>query len=388
MRSIDAFRGYAILLVIASHVTGHIPSMVWPLKRVVLLGVFGVQLFFIASALTLLMSWHRASGSFSSKCKVFFIHRFFRIAPLYFLAIVFYWFAYRQTPADFKLSTLMATLFFYNAWSPYLIPTVGGWTPVPGGWSISVEFCFYLIFPMLAVMVTNKTRALAFMAFSVVLLAMVPVVGFQLYPELTIEQRNNFLYFSFPNHLIIFAIGFLLHEMLRSQTVLTAVADSRISAVMASMALVAAYIGLAWTPVGQFLNPLTFIPPGHVLISIAFFLWAIVVILKPGRIVVNAAIVAIGKQSFSMYILHFALLYSTKYLLERAWPFSVNGIWSIPYTVVFMVVATAVTYLCAMLTNRCIELPCIRLGKKLGALVAPVRTGSGAQPFSRNSGVS
>lgn len=41
-KSIDALRGYAILMVIAMHIISHVPSMIWPLKRLMLLGSNGV----------------------------------------------------------------------------------------------------------------------------------------------------------------------------------------------------------------------------------------------------------------------------------------------------------------------------------------------------------
>ena len=146
LQVVDALRGYAILLVIAVHSIGHNKDLVWPVIRPLLLGFYGVQLFFLASALTLLMSWSRSDDSFARRSGKFLIRRFFRIAPLYYLAVLFYWFAYQAKPADFSIELLLGSLLFYNAWSPYLVPTVPGWTPVPGGWSIGVEFCFYFIF--------------------------------------------------------------------------------------------------------------------------------------------------------------------------------------------------------------------------------------------------
>ena len=58
-------RGYAILLVITCHETYWFPELPYPVHRVTVLGWHGVQLFFLASAVTLMMSWqYRRPGWF------------------------------------------------------------------------------------------------------------------------------------------------------------------------------------------------------------------------------------------------------------------------------------------------------------------------------------
>jgi exopolysaccharide production protein ExoZ len=60
---IDALRGWAILGVIAFHVSQYFPGLEYPLRTVVGEGARGVQLFFVISALSLMLSWHqRADG--------------------------------------------------------------------------------------------------------------------------------------------------------------------------------------------------------------------------------------------------------------------------------------------------------------------------------------
>jgi peptidoglycan/LPS O-acetylase OafA/YrhL len=198
LQVIDALRGYAILIVIAVHTLGYVPDLAWPVKRVLTMGFYGVQLFFLASAVTLMMSWHRSADPFGPRSLKFLVRRFFRIAPLYWMAVVFYWFAYQIQAEQFSLQLLLATLFFYNAWSPYLIPTVPGWTPVPGGWSIGVEFCFYFTFPLIATLVTSLRRALVFVALSLGVMLAASHFGQGLYPEIGPEERANFLYFWPP----------------------------------------------------------------------------------------------------------------------------------------------------------------------------------------------
>ena len=363
--AVDALRGYAILLVLCAHTTAHIPGLVWPAKRLVLLGVYGVQLFFLASAVTLLMSWARNEKPFATRCKEFFIHRFLRIAPLYFLAIGFYWLAYGHSANDFSAQVLAATLLFYNAWSPYLIPTLPGWQPVPGGWSIGVEFCFYFIFPLLAVSVTSLRRAAVYVVIGLLVMLAASTLGQAWYPEIGVEERANFLYFLPLNHLPVFALGFLLYHCLKSETIRQKVLVSRIGSNSASVLLLAAIVVLSLLGTRKTFDWHSGMPPTHIMISICFVLWALVVLVRPGRLVVNPAIVAFGRVSFSVYILHFAMLKVTALALERIWPFAVTGIASVAYWCVMMMVAGGLTFALAKLTYRAIEKPFIDLGKRI-----------------------
>ena len=54
---IDALRGYAILLVIAVHSSGYFSDLSYPVQTLAYQGARGVQLFFVASSLTLCISW-------------------------------------------------------------------------------------------------------------------------------------------------------------------------------------------------------------------------------------------------------------------------------------------------------------------------------------------
>ena len=87
---IDALRGWAVLLVISSHVSGPLLELPYPARKLANFGWYGVQLFFLASAITLLISWRTDGRAFLPKVPEFFIRRFFRIAPLYYLGAIFY----------------------------------------------------------------------------------------------------------------------------------------------------------------------------------------------------------------------------------------------------------------------------------------------------------
>lgn len=79
---VDALRGWAILAVIAFHVSvpfrGHLPGLLSDLANQ---GSRGVQLFFIVSAFTLFHSLHTRTASEPNLWRNFFLRRFFRVAP-------------------------------------------------------------------------------------------------------------------------------------------------------------------------------------------------------------------------------------------------------------------------------------------------------------------
>ena len=362
---IDALRGYAILLVIAVHSTPYIQELVWPAKRVLLMGVYGVQLFFLASALTLLMSWKRSKDPLNVRATKFFVRRFFRIAPLYYAAIIFYWFVGIKETGEFSMKVLSATLLFYNAWSPYLIPTVPGWMPVPGGWSISVEFCFYLIFPLLAIIVTSLQRSIIFFFMALVILIAVQIVGASLYPEISLEARSNFLYFWPLNHLVIFSLGFVLYYCVKSETVSKMISDFNITANASTLGLLGMIFLLSFYGQRKFFDWSLGLPPTHLLISIAFLFWALILLIRPSSIVVNRIIVEVGKVSFSAYVLHFAMLKFVSSILVDLWPLPRVGIFSIPYAAVLIFISVFVTWYISSKTYKYIERPFVLLGKTL-----------------------
>lgn len=87
---IDALRGYAILGVLMVHSAQSVRPNHAFLRSAMAQGSLGVQLFYIASALTLCLSWRFRSTQEGHPTRDFYIRRFFRIAPMFYLAIVLY----------------------------------------------------------------------------------------------------------------------------------------------------------------------------------------------------------------------------------------------------------------------------------------------------------
>lgn len=86
---VDSLRGLAFLLVLLLHVSQQVPSLPDRLRRVTDDRQAGVQLFFLVSAFTLLTSLSQRSKRESRPIQNFLVRRFFRIAPLFWAALVF-----------------------------------------------------------------------------------------------------------------------------------------------------------------------------------------------------------------------------------------------------------------------------------------------------------
>src|SRR5579864_3482713 len=153
---IDAIRGYAILLVIAVHSSQYFDNLPDAVRALADQGARGVQLFFVASALTLCMSWQaRNDGPLP-----FYIRRFFRIAPMYYLSLPLFLWARGLGPSIYAPDGIgwrhiaMAATFTHGL-MPDTITSV-----VPGSWSIADEMMFYAMFPLL-MLGLNRVRFVA-----------------------------------------------------------------------------------------------------------------------------------------------------------------------------------------------------------------------------------
>jgi peptidoglycan/LPS O-acetylase OafA/YrhL len=83
---IDALRGIAILGVMLVHSSEYVTPSSQALRAFAAFGAKGVQLFFIASAITLGMSWRSRSVVELTPVRNFLLRRFFRIAPMFYIA--------------------------------------------------------------------------------------------------------------------------------------------------------------------------------------------------------------------------------------------------------------------------------------------------------------
>ncbi|MFY7788963.1 MAG: acyltransferase family protein [Thermoflexibacteraceae bacterium] len=211
---IDALRGIAILLVIILHTSQYgSPILSFTLNQVVNIGNKGVQLFYVASAFTLFLSFKHKLNKEKSPFKNFFLRRFFRIAPMYYLGIIYYlyqdgWGAryWLGDEPQVTLANIVANFLFIHGLNPYWINSI-----VHGGWSIAVEMMFYACMPYLFLRIKNINAALNFFVFTLLLRAVLQVI--LTHTPLIHETYlwNEYLFIYFPNQLPVFTIGIILY---------------------------------------------------------------------------------------------------------------------------------------------------------------------------------
>jgi peptidoglycan/LPS O-acetylase OafA/YrhL len=366
---IDCLRGYAVLMVMVAHTTSVYAQLPYPAHKIGTFGWNGVQLFFLASSLTLLLSYdqeRRRTGAFNARN--FFIRRFLRIAPMYYLAAAFY--AVLTPPRSPTLAQLAASLAFVNAWTPRTMPTTGDWTVVPGGWSIGVEFTFYLLFPAFVVAATSFRRLLPLLAATVLAAAVLDTL---LFPMLTQAYgrlpADLFLYYWLPNQAPVFLVGGLVFLAIRA---LERQPDHPLSRGVRrwSGAIVGAGLALglaiAWFP-QRFCHQLLLITsvPQHLAATLVFAAFIIGLSQAPRSPLVNRVAASLGKVSFSAYLLHFAVIQLIPWSHPRLFHANAERWSAIAAYGVCCVVVAGVTYLASCLTYSTIEKPFMRLAKRL-----------------------
>jgi peptidoglycan/LPS O-acetylase OafA/YrhL len=362
LESVDALRGIAFLCVLLVHSAQAVPAFSGQSEACA--GAYGVSLFFIASAFTLFASQQQCIGRDRAPVTAFFIRRVFRVVPLFWAGIIFYFLIYGTWNRNWAEGSLGwfhfgLTAAILHGWHPDTINSV-----VPGGWSIAAEFGFYAIAPFLFGAITNLRRALvgyALVLFLALILSNLARAGMvaRAFPEVPAWRQASFTYLWLPAHLPTFLLGivvFYLRPHFQKQSV-----DRRRSTLLANIAVL--LIAARWLrgDIADYVFP----------VLLAFFVLSILT--TPWRAVVNRFTCSVGTLSFSAYITHFAAVKVAEKLLARLPNLSSEIIFLLIYGS-----ALTLTILVSWITYRVIEQPGIELGRRLirTHLAAPRPTAS------------
>ena len=344
---IDALRGIAVLLVIMSHSKSfeNLPGIV---EYIVNSGTRGVQLFYMVSAFTLFLSFDYRIGKESSLVRNFFIRRFFRIAPMYYLAIIYYLFQYgfgsrywlgdESSISGFNIAS---NFVFLHGLNPYWITSV-----VPGGWSVAVEMMFYMLWPYLFYKIKSINQAFNFLIVSSIFSFSFTLLLSNYHLFQTNRLWGEYLFLYFPNQLPIFAVGILMYFIWIKEN-----AISQISGKSLLMFGVLLFIQLS--------IKVDFLLPHHTFNTIAFLFVAIGLIKYRPILIVNKLFIFIGKLSYSMYLIHFAVLFLLQKLNFLNYVSMVVTNFAIRFLVIVLL-TTGISYI----FYKLVEVPFQKIGSK------------------------
>ncbi|HKF50363.1 MAG TPA: acyltransferase [Terracidiphilus sp.] len=343
---LDSLRGVAVLGVVLVH-TGQLARRTpKPLRILTESGQFGVQLFFIVSAITIGLTYEshiRRFGNSLFSNAGWFTKRFFRIAPLYYLAAIFYvgvaWLnhAGRWIPdGRGQLEELLANLLFIHTWVPSANNSV-----VPGGWSIGAEMFFYLTVPLLFIFRRDRTRVLVLLLLTPVCLLSLAHAG-----ELI---NNSYLYYWFPSQFPVFAVGLCLYFL--------GVKRNATSRLHPGLLIAFATLFVSGATLSRFTGWAVLATP--LLIGASFACLVLGGNPATARLFQSKVLAYIGRISFSVYLVHFAVIDALYPLVKKC------GLPSVVAQMVLYPSIAGVTILIAGFTKKYVEDPGVKLGQAL-----------------------
>ena len=342
-RELDFLRGLAIVGVLAIHVSQAFPSGLRIVDFVFSSGWVGVNVFYFVSALTMCLMWTQREGE-QHPARKFYIRRFLRIAPLFWLAIPLY-LALNGTGPSYDapdgigpMQVTLTALFLHGFW-PDSINSV-----VPGDWSIAAEMTFYVVFPF--VIASFGSRRHLYLALAILInLFNVCVFKPQAYAFFVAYYGSgheafvwNALHLSFMNQLPIFLAGCALFFALRD-------GFAKSDAAMFVGWIVLAFVANRETISHEF----NYLIINLVLAAFVFGCIRFAIGWRP--------LEALGRNSYSMYLSHFAVVH----VLHQLWPLA-DGLASL---LIAAALTALISYLVSIATYRLIERRAQALAKHL-----------------------
>jgi peptidoglycan/LPS O-acetylase OafA/YrhL len=295
IKSLDGFRGLAILMVIGYHYL-HFFTFGWA----------GVDLFFVLSGFLItgkLVESLNANNYFSS----FFLKRILRIVPLYYsVLLVFFviipFFFPAMVSYSFKL--LLEQKLYYWFFTANLYDAARGWplnVTLIHFWSLACEMQFYLLWPFIIYFFYSKGKWIV----AVLMFFCIAALAFRIWGQPITGLNDIYRYVLLPCRLDAFSAGALLYIFFRKGWAVPHAARLFFLALLTLgfILLIMAVKQIPWHYGVAFVEKF-----GYTLNAI-FWVTLIAVVLKPGqaswkRIFTNPVMTGLGKYSYGLYVFH------------------------------------------------------------------------------------
>ena len=364
---LDALDGFRACLALWVYL-GHLADASGFSNRLLGLHPLGVDFFMVLSGFLMVHTWKQdlQQTKFLSQSTLnFYLMRFFRIAPLYYLLLLICY-AFGPTLAmmhDFILKTLpppwaqsianfdpqtdwtfnsFRWIYLHLSFLFGLVPGMENSTPLPD-WSLSLEMQFYFVFPLLLVLIRKIPILLIASAVAVLAFYAPKLWGNYLDPGILSHfGQPSFL----PYRLNAFFAGMLVALWLRQRA--SGLPINRLSKILFPLAACICILPLS-KPV--ILGYLFFVAISFKKIPLISPLLS----LKPLRF--------LGDISYSIYLCHILIVYPIVYVLTQTQGFLQRS--AIERFSISLLLTLPLVILSSYILYRFIELPSIRFGKKI-----------------------
>jgi peptidoglycan/LPS O-acetylase OafA/YrhL len=360
---LDGLRFYAFLGVFVCHT---LPvedkfysglGMPWPWLwgSVIRSGSAGVDLFFVLSAFlitSLLLRERQQTGGIS--LRQFYIRRILRIWPLYFLVVTL----------GILFAHTMPNLWYYTQSLPwyyiagYLL-FLSNWVYAIFGapqsicaplWTVAIEEQFYLIWPVVARMLTRRGMMIAgIITFLFATASQIAIVLSGL--------RGGLTYFGSASRCDSLALGIIL-----------ALCVDRLPRLTRSLRLLLVAVGLIGLPfsswftiTNQSCSPAIRVALGRLIISLASAAILYGCMYSNNKLLTSGWIVRLGKVSYGLYALHFTGLLIVLSLLRPSYGFNL---------LVAKALGLVMTVFLAFVSYRWVESPFLRLKSRYATVLS------------------
>ncbi|QZA71212.1 acyltransferase [Pantoea phage AH07] len=345
---IDSLRGIAALSVLIVHLgrlttpSIEAPAWIFPLTDI---GGTGVLLFFVLSAFTLSLSMKSRKDE-ANPLRNYFIRRFFRIAPLFYVVMI---------------ATYFRDIYVFGVWQP--------WSEVlksmffvlnffPGSeqgfvwasWTIGAEMAFYAIFPIIFKLSKNLRSSLLILLASFFLRWFWQLFIFNKMGDT--PEASAFYSISIIHHLPHFIMGIVtyhVYEVTKHKSLNRIACFAFLVALPALIFTLLAYKVISYNILGD----------RSTSCSLLFSIIIIGVSKVKLKAVVNKFTIYVGKVSYSVYLIHANVIYfAGSYISSLLDGYTYSG-WKY---ILCLVCVLSITLALSALSYKIIE----RNGNKLG----------------------
>jgi len=353
---IESLRAYAAVSIIMFHLIGSggikIP------EALSFIGTHfgqGVPLFFVVSGFSLAYGYLGRLRDEAS-VKTYYRRRFFRIAPLFYAALVFQlvwlWYAYGAT---FRWTDIALNATFLFNFVPRLTDGI-----VPASWTIGVEMLFYAMFPALLLWCTNLPRTLVAVG-----LATLAAGQFGVDTKALGDQMPAFVYHNFIKNLPLFLWGVTAFHVLGLVTSTLSAANRRYAGwVLAALAICGLFLLYHWQTLYMYFWVRDLRSVWDTLWGVPFGVLCIGLAVHPTRVISNPVTRYVGQISFSVYIVHANILWEAGRAGLFEWVFAHLPGQPVVAYFASLAVALAIIVPVAAITYRLVEVPGMNWGKR------------------------